>query len=451
VSPVSAQSPHVLHVGLYSELFDHVDVSQTRVTALLHERAAQGLPAAARDRVEEVAAVDVPHRLNNNDYDDHYPLFETAALALAERWGAPRAVVGLYEHTVVPAARLRARLGLPGLSLSTALSCRDKVQMKHRVAAHGVLVPRFLDLADADADEVGAWLGTHAAPWVLKPKSEGGAIGVQILQSTPECLAAVDTLGPEPGRWELEEFIEGDIHHLDAVVREGRILFSVLSRYVGTCHDCAAHRQPLGSVTVDAVELRASADATADSVLEALGIEDAVIHLELFRRGEEWVFLEVACRHGGVSVVDHIRDVFDVDLIEESYLANVMAPSRLSEVADRTPVRRYGGGSSGWLIVPMQVHGEHTVEAVSGPHGAPGVFGSSVPQVGDVVDDAFRPFPTLGTFLLSGADEAAVLTDIETVVTTFEVALTPTTTHQAAEPDRPVQVPVATASTEETL
>lgn len=444
------QLPHVLHVGLYPELFRHVDVSQTRVTAVMHQQASRDLPAAARDQADDVAAVDVPHRLNNNDYDDYYPLFETAARALSDRWGEPNAVVGLYEHTVVPAARLRQHFGLPGLSLTTALGCRDKVRMKRLVADAGVLVPRFLDLAAAGADELSVWLGGDAGPWVLKPKSEGGAIGVQILQSQHECAAAVAALGPDRASWELEEFIQGDIHHVDAVVRHGRLIFSMLSRYVGTCHDAASRRRPLGSITVDAPDLRASAEVTAGTVLAALGLEDAVVHLELFRRGQDWVFLEIACRHGGVAVVDHVRHVFGVNLIKESYLANVMAPTHLAELSDPTPVRRDGGGCSGWLIIPMQVHGPHIVEAVEGPQGAAGIFDSSLPQVGDVVDDAFRPFPTLGAFLFSGADEAALLSDIEAVVATFKADLTPAATDHSLGPAQPVQVPVAVTGTEET-
>lgn len=49
---------------------------------------------------------------------------------LAVEFGPPRAVVGIFEHTVYPAAVLRERFGLAGTPAEVALRCRDKVEVK---------------------------------------------------------------------------------------------------------------------------------------------------------------------------------------------------------------------------------------------------------------------------------------------------------------------------------
>ena len=47
-----------------------------------------------------------------------------------------------WEVMVLTAARLRERLGVPGMSLDTVRGFRDKQLMKERVAAAGLRVPR---------------------------------------------------------------------------------------------------------------------------------------------------------------------------------------------------------------------------------------------------------------------------------------------------------------------
>lgn len=173
---------------------------------------------------------------------------------------------------------------------------------------------------------------------------------------------------------------------------------------------------------------------TAGAVVAALGIRDAVIHLELFRRGDQWVFLEIACRHGGVSVVDRIRRSYGVDLIEESHLANVQAPTALATRRETASQSVDGAGASGWLIVPMTETGPHTVLAMQPPELVPSLEEATLPQVGDQVDDAFRPFPTLGSFLFAGNDEAQVEADMRTVIKTFEIHLEPVALRGADRP-----------------
>ncbi|GAB3285489.1 ATP-grasp domain-containing protein [Kineosporia babensis] len=414
---------HVMHVGFFPEILDHVDVSRDLLSVLLHQRAADETAPGISLRLARLQPVDVPHRLNNNDYDDFYPEFQAGAEKIAEQLGAPQAVVGLYEHTVVPAARLRERFNLPGTSVDTALNCRDKVRMKHLVAQAGVAVPQWLDLAGATGERIRSWLNSRPGRWVIKPKSEGGAVGVQIVDNPTAGLAAISRIpAAELNRYEVEEFVEGEIFHLDAVVRDATISFHSLSRYLNSCHDSSVHRLPLASITVTDGELVAGAREVADRCVSALGIADAVIHLELFRSAGEWIFLEIACRHGGAAVVPHLQEIFGVDLLDESYRANVLDPSLVPPAREQTPLRPEHACSA-WLLAPMKASGQFTVTAVHPPEDVPGIVSARLPEAGDVVTDEFRPFPHLGVFILAGADEETVRRDIHQVLATYRVDL----------------------------
>ena len=78
---------------------------------------------------------------------------EEDVIARVERWlgdRRPDRVEALWEPMVLLAARLRERLGAPGISWDTALGFRDKGLMKERVAAAGLRVPHARRVRSAD-------------------------------------------------------------------------------------------------------------------------------------------------------------------------------------------------------------------------------------------------------------------------------------------------------------
>ena len=82
-------------------------------------------------------------------------------------------VLANWEVMVLTAARLRERLGVPGMSVDAVNGFRDKQLMKERVAAAGLRVPRSLRVrtvteARAAAERLGY-------PLVLKPIAGAGS------------------------------------------------------------------------------------------------------------------------------------------------------------------------------------------------------------------------------------------------------------------------------------
>jgi hypothetical protein len=161
-----------MHVGFSDGVGEDVDFVAATVTALLHQAAADELKAETVSRLAALAPLDIPHRVDLDDYDRFFERFLPWADGFVEQSGTPAAIVGLGEHTTVPAARLRERYGVPGTSLRTATFCRDNVLMKEAVAAAGVRAPRFADLPDSDPLLLEKFASEFQGAIVLKPKSQ---------------------------------------------------------------------------------------------------------------------------------------------------------------------------------------------------------------------------------------------------------------------------------------
>ncbi len=213
----------------------------------------------------------------------------------------PDLVISLSEYELMDAARVREALGVAGPTCAEVELVRNKVKMKAAVEARGIRVPRFQPLVDA--------LNGQASPWegrtVLKPVSGASSENVSVHASPAAVLAAarapespVHKTGPE--QFQLEEFVEGPIIHVDGLVQDGRLAVVLASRYVGTCLGFA-QGTPLGSVQIDTTE---ELKTWAARCLEAVAIRSGSFHLEGILSPTGPVFLEVAARVGGADVVD---------------------------------------------------------------------------------------------------------------------------------------------------
>ncbi|BAG22121.1 MULTISPECIES: ATP-grasp domain-containing protein [Streptomyces] len=202
-------------------------------------------------------------------------------------------VLSLSEFGILEAVRVRRHLGLPGPSEARVELVRDKVRMKEALVGSGIRHPRFVSAPPA----------CGPLPWsgktVLKPRSGASSEGVVVLETARAALSAYRRL-PDPAAYQLEEYVEGDILHLDGLMRDGRFLELSASRYVNKPVEYA-DGTPLGSHQTALTEAHR---ALAREVALALGIEDGCVHLEAFHTADdELVFLEVANRVGGAGVV----------------------------------------------------------------------------------------------------------------------------------------------------
>ncbi|MFE7525304.1 acetyl-CoA carboxylase biotin carboxylase subunit family protein [Kitasatospora sp. NPDC057542] len=413
---------HVVHVGFHASEAHTVDFEADHVTAVMARGSAERLPAELASRFARIAVLDLPDADPNDldTYDRAADRIRDLVAGLAAEFGPPAAVVGLYEHTTLPAARLREHFGVPGTTVRTATLCRDKVPMKHVLAQAGVPVPRHLAVGpDTAFTELERFASGLTGRVVLKPRSQGASIGVRILDEGAALLALAAAGGIEPGH-EAEEFIDGAIYHIDGVVRDGTLRWFCASRYLDTCFDFQHGDSPLAAVTEDDPALAERMREFTATVVRVLGLTDSVIHLELFHTpADELVFLEIGNRFGGAGISWHQRTVFGVDLAREAVLACLGRPSELPS-APTTMLDHREPGASGWLYMPLPGRKLGRVVEVTAPEDLPGaVLAADLPAVGEVLRASGNVWPNGGRFLVVGESMRAVELSMAQIVHTY--------------------------------
>ena len=352
---------------------------------------ADGLAPLDRDSAVETVVVD------DLGYDTLLP----AARRIAERHGTPAGIIGPSEFDLSTAARLREALGVPGWSPEYVLRFRDKTVMKRRVRRAGVRAPRYLSLsAGVTASGLAGELGL---PLILKPVDGAASRGVVLACTERELADALARIGPDEP-YEAEEYIQGAVHHLDGIRRQGRFHFVTASAYVNTCLDFT-RGLPLGSVLLDPGPLRTRLTGFAADALDALELWDGPFHLEVIvTPAGEPVFLEVGLRPGGAGVPFLHRDLFGIDLFAEAFRSAV----GLEPLTSEAELRRIDA-SGGWLVFPEPMPVPQRLTARNSLVGVvPEVYAEALPEPGHVFDGEGGYDHAGGRFLFRGADRAAV-------------------------------------------
>ncbi|WP_433544883.1 ATP-grasp domain-containing protein [Streptomyces sp. CA-294286] len=298
-------------------------------TPHLHLVLEQSELATAAASPELTAAARSVHRVSRIDSVEE---LTGVAVDLAVRGIGVDQVLSFSEDGQLAAGQLRALLGCGGASAQMRAGVRDKRMMKHLVAAAGVPVTEWASLptdvtfADGDTSpDVGF-------PAIVKPAFGFGTMSTTRVENAGEIatvlrgLAKPDRLAS--GHLILERFVSGRELHIDALWREGKPLFLTVSAYYvprldHVATDGAAHEAPPGRdgsyilAPEDHPELYERIHAMHTSVNEALGIDTAVTHLEVFETpAGDLVFSEIATRIGGGWIPDMLtarlgRSVFD--------------------------------------------------------------------------------------------------------------------------------------------
>jgi biotin carboxylase len=226
-------------------------------------------------------------------------------------------VVPLDDFDVETAASLREHLRIPGMGDTTARYFRDKLAMRVKARDHGVLVPEFVHALNHE--RICEFTERVAPPWVLKPRSEASAIGISKVASAEELWPLLEKLGDRQSSHLIEQFIPGDIFHVDSIISEREPLFTAVSKY-GQPPMEVAHG---GGVFMTRNVPRDSPDARALRTLDhelhrTLGLVRGVTHTEFIKAADgRFYFLETAARVGGANIAETVEAATGVNLWRE--------------------------------------------------------------------------------------------------------------------------------------
>jgi biotin carboxylase len=170
------------------------------------------------------------------------------------------------------------------------------------------------------------WTRRVPRPWVLKPRSSAAAIGIQKVADRDELWRALNAAGDRRSNGVLEQFVAGDVYHVDSIVWGGKVVFAIPFKY-GRPPMEVAHQGGLfitRRLPDDSEEGKALL-AINRTLQEGLGLQRGVSHSEFIRSVESetsdgsgrFVFLETSARVGGAFIVDTIEAASGINLWEE--------------------------------------------------------------------------------------------------------------------------------------
>ena len=227
-------------------------------------------------------------------------------------------IAALDDFDVEIAAMLREHLRVAGMGRTTASRFRDKLAMRMQARTLGVPVPEF---SAVFTDQVVAeWANRVTPPWVLKPRSSAAAIGIRKVDDRDALWRALDAAGDDRAHCVLEQFVPGDVYHVDSIVWGGRVVFAVAFKY-GRPPMEVSHQGGLfitRRLPDDSEEARAVL-AMNRTLQEGLGLRRGVSHTEFIRAAGTgtFVFLETSARVGGAYIVDTIDAATGINLWRE--------------------------------------------------------------------------------------------------------------------------------------
>ena len=269
-------------------------------------------------------------------------------------------IVPLDDFDLEKASGLREHLRVPGMGETTMRHFRDKLAMRVKAQDEGLPVPAFVHVLNED--RIREFCRRVAPPWFLKPRQQAGAIGIRKLNTEDELWEATEALGDERSYFLIEEYVPGDVYHVDSIVYEREVLAAIPSKY-GTPPFDVSHA---GGVFTTRLLCR-DTDETADlltlnkRLLTSMGLVRGVSHSEYIRgRDGRFVFLETSARVGGAHIADLIEAATGINMWAEWAKIEVAGGKTPYNVP---PVRSDYGG----LIVSLARQDAPDLSAYSDP------------------------------------------------------------------------------------
>ncbi|MEV8534451.1 ATP-grasp domain-containing protein [Streptomyces sp. NPDC051211] len=329
-------------------------------------------------------------------------------------------VVSPSELSLQAGGYIRSYFGLTGPGYEVANAFSNKHVMKQRLAAAGLPVARFIQLAQfTEVTEAGALLGW---PVVVKPAIGGGSEDVFVVHDEAEAdrLATAELtrqLRESPYPQLAEEYVDIEAEfHCDAVVVGGQVHFAAVSRYFQPV--LASVGALVGSYTLpddhpDATEVRELHAAA----VKALGLTDGVTHLEVLKSPRGYLIGEVASRPGGGGIAEQLLHQYGVDIWMEFLATSLDDPVTCAGIAPADHLIQY--------MLPRPLG---TITAISSEEDllkAPGVVHADVRvKPGDRTTGVVHSATFAGLVLLKADSEAQVHERIETLGRHYRIDVT---------------------------
>ena len=217
-------------------------------------------------------------------------------------------IVSLDDFDVEKGAELREHFRIPGMGLTTSRYFRDKLAMRVKALEENIKVPAFISLFNDTV--INNYFETVSPPWLIKPRGEASATGIQKLHNAHDAWQTIHSLGDNRHKYLIEQFRPGDVFHADAINAGGKVVFCRVSKYLSTPMDVAHGGGIFRSMLIEINSTDEMAIQKMNyEVMRAFGMNYSASHTEFIKDHAtgEFIFLETSSRVGGANLAEMVE------------------------------------------------------------------------------------------------------------------------------------------------
>ena len=269
------------------------------------------LPAIqkAKEMGLEVAVADYDPNAVGISYADRYfnaSTIDVDAICRVAQEYRPDGIMTLAtDMPMRSVAAATSLLGLPGISMDTAIKATDKGEMIKAFKAHEVESPWYYIIKSEE--ELGVAKRDFTYPCIMKPTDNAGSRGVTLLRSEEDLqdAYAYSRKQSRGGKVIVEEFLQGQEVSVEIMVvdEEPHVLAVTDKLTTGAPHFVEmGHSQPSQLPEPDVEKIK----NLAKRAVRAVGINCGPAHVEIMNTENGPKMIELGARMGGDCITTHL-------------------------------------------------------------------------------------------------------------------------------------------------
>lgn len=244
------------------------------------------------------------------------------------------------EYLLPLAAQIRETFDFIGDKRIDILKFTDKIKMKEQVAGK-VRLPGYIyhdpyKYHLAPRNYIEDVINYLSLPIIAKPINLAACDGVVKITSKEE-LEEWLLKNRNVKNYELDEYIDGTLYHIDSVIQNNQVLMQFIGQYSSPVADFLSGKA-MGTISLSQEDKAYSRLVEFNlAVLNAMGnLPNCMTHLEVFiNKNGEAVFLEIAARAAGGMIPQMYQKAFNVHIEEMHFKLQMGKKFTIPSVADK--------------------------------------------------------------------------------------------------------------------
>jgi D-ala D-ala ligase C-terminus len=316
----------IIYFFLYNVIYIKSDLSKLRYSDQ-QKMVLLGSPYCLNElSFKNRCCLDVIHQISRDFHQIDPEEVEKIIVRYIKKYGAKNIRLLTNEDSAqLVCGNLREKYSIPGVNTDTLLPFVNKVISKERLE-NVVKIPKFIKFDKAryvknNERYLNSLIKKIGFPMFAKPIDLVSSVETHFIPDMNVLVAISKRIASHDYEFEIDEFIDGELFHCDAMIIDGVVKFFM----VGKCSFALSRffeGKPVGSIPIANKKIFSNLEIFCKKVFKKLKCPSGAYHMEVFleRKSQKFVFLEIGARTGGALITKVYERLFDINIEEINYL-----------------------------------------------------------------------------------------------------------------------------------